>query len=338
MDSKSTKTFLKGFFLTLPMEENKSAEKEHKNSITKKDVTEKMRKNPWILSTLILGVVVLILLVGNFGTTGNSVSENEAGKIILDFANSQVEGAELVSVEKDSGLYKVTLALDGNDIPLYLTLDGKNLVSGLTPLSLLEQPQEQETETTAIPKTDKPVVELFIWSYCPYGVQAQGPLAEVATLLGDSADFKAILYYDGHGAYETQQNKIQACIQQIAPKKYWDYAAGFVKNIYPNCGVSKDIECDKTESIKLMNSLQIDSSKVMTCVETQGEALIKADAQRASTLGVTGSPTLAINGVKANTARTSEAFKTAICESFNTVPSKCSTTLTATAAATSGNC
>ena len=116
------------------------------------------------------------------------------------------------------------------------------------------------------------------------------------------------------------------------------YSNIFVKNIYPNCGVSKDIECDKTESIKLMNSLQIDSSKVMTCVETQGEALIKADAQRASTLGVTGSPTLAINGVKANTARTSEAFKTAICESFNTVPSKCSTTLTATAAATSGNC
>ena len=29
-----------------------------------------------------------------------------------------------------------------------------------------------------------------------------------------------------------QQNKIQACIQKLEPEKYWDYAAGFVTDIY----------------------------------------------------------------------------------------------------------
>ncbi|MGD9276848.1 MAG: hypothetical protein PVJ67_06780 [Candidatus Pacearchaeota archaeon] len=328
------------------MEEKTSHEKEHKEHKTKSNknnLTDHMRKNPWILSTLVLGVVVLILLVGNFGGAQGtkSVTESDAGQIILDFANTQVDGAELVGVEEENGLYKVTLSIEERDVPVYLTMNGENLVSGLTPLSLLQQQTNSQTQTaTAVPKTDKPIVELFIWGYCPYGVQAQGPLAEVAKLLRDSADFKAVLYYDGHGAFETQENKIQECIQEIAPDKYWDYASGFATDIYPKCGSERTEECDKTAAVTLMDSLGIDSDAVLTCVDEKGEELLSAASARASSLGVTGSPSLVINGVKVNSARTAEAYKTAICEAFTegNAPSECSTKLDDTAQAAAGNC
>ena len=119
---------------------------------------------------------------------------------------------------------------------------------------------------------------------------------------------------------------------------YGHLLTGFVKDIYPNCGVSRDIDCDKTGSIKLMNSLGIDSSKVMSCVDTEGDVLIQEHSQLASELGVTGSPTLVINGVKSNAARTSEAYKQAVCNAFNTAPAECSTTLDSSATTTAGNC
>jgi len=310
------------------------------DNVSEGKITKKMRENPWILSTFVLGVLALILLIGNFGgVTGGVVNGDSAGNSLLTFANEQGANAELVGVEDIGDFYEVTLLLSGQEVPFMVTKNGEFLVQGLTPLNVAQTPTSQE-QSADIPKSDKPEVELFIWSYCPYGVQAQGPLAEVASLLGDYADFKAVLYYDGHGAYETQQNKIQACIQEVAPSKYWNYAEGFVEDIYPVCGTSRDIDCDKTESIKLMKSLGIDSTKVMSCVDSQGEGLISASSSYAKQLGVTGSPTLVINGVKSNAGRTAEAYKVAVCNAFTdgTAPEECLTTLDSSAAAAAGNC
>jgi protein-disulfide isomerase len=97
-------------------------------------------------------------------------------------------------------------------------------------------------------------------------------------------------------------------------------------------------ECDKTQSVKVMKSLGIDSVKVLSCVDTKGEELISASSALAQELGVTGSPTLVINGVKANVARTAEAYKIAVCNAFNTAPKECETVLNSTSEAASGNC
>ena len=310
------------------------------DNVSEGKITKKMRENPWILSTFVLGVLALILLIGNFGgMTGGIISEKDAGDSLLTFANQQGANAELVGVEDTGDFYEVILLLNGQEAPFMVTKDGEFLVQGLTPLNLVQTPTSQE-QSVDIPKSDKPEVELFIWSYCPYGVQAQGPLAEVASLLGNYADFKSILYHDGHGAYETYQNKIQECIQEISPSKYWNYAAGFVEDIYPVCGASRDIDCDKTESIALMKSLGIDSTKVMSCVDSKGDSLISASSSYAQQLGVTGSPTLIINGVKSNAGRTAEAYKVAVCNAFTdeTAPEECSTTLDSSTAAAAGNC
>jgi protein-disulfide isomerase len=133
-----------------------------------------------------------------------------------------------------------------------------------------------------------------------------------------------------------QQNKIQACIQKLSSSKYWDYSKTFAEEIYEKC--YGNITCDLTESTKLMKSLGIDSSAILSCVKSEGETLINADYASAEEEGVTGSPTLIVNGVKVSVSRTAEAYKEAVCSAFNNVPSECSQTLDSTGEAASGNC
>jgi predicted DsbA family dithiol-disulfide isomerase len=163
-------------------------------------------------------------------------------------------------------------------------------------------------------------------------------MAQVATLLKASADFEIVPYYDGHGAYETQQNQIQLCIQKLAKDKYWSYAAKFVSDVYTKCSSVKTEDCDKTESIKVMKAVGIDSTKIMSCVSTDGVALASAASAKAQKAGVSGSPTVTINGVISSAARSAEAYKSAVCSAFNTAPSACSSTLSSSAAAAAGNC
>jgi len=54
--------------------------------------------------------------------------------------------------------------------------------------------------------------------------------------------------------------------------------------------------------------------------------------------GVTGSPTLIINGVEYSGSRSSEAYKQAICDAFTTAPSECSQTLSETSSTATGGC
>jgi hypothetical protein len=301
----------------------------------------------------IAGAVLVAFVVGMFVNSGISgqvvagaMDSHLVGEKVVNYINNNLitgaEQATLVSVTQENGLYQVTTSYQGGDIEVFATMDGRYLMlSGLVDMDAPTAPSgggDGGTGTQA-PKSDRPVVELFIWSYCPYGVLAQEALAEAVSLLEDSADFIVNMYHDGHGAYETQQNKIQACIQELDSDNYWDYAAGFVEDIYPVCGSSRDIDCDRTESINLMDSLGIDSSAVMGCVDSEGASLIAGDAQRASQFGVRGSPTLMINDVIVQpSSRTADAFKSVICEAFNDAPESCSDQLSSDAATAQGTC
>jgi protein-disulfide isomerase len=221
-----------------------------------------------------------------------------------------------------------------------MTKDGKYMIPAIQELNPVSLPSQNDKEKPSqnVPKTSKPKVELYVWSYCPYGVQMQGPMAEVAELLKGKAEFIIVPYYDGHGAYETQQNKIQLCIQKLAEDKYWSYAKGFVETIYSKCGSQRTEACDKNESISLMKKLGIDSSKIMSCVDSQGKTLLEEAAKKSQQNGVSGSPTVIINGVKVNVARTPESVKTAVCSAFENVPAECSKNLSSSASASSGSC
>src|SRR4030042_2870121 len=121
----------------------------HEVHHNKKSLSETLRNNPWILSTIVFGIVVIIFLANNFygGISGKTITGNVAAQIILDFANSQTGGGvELVGVSEKYGLYEVVVNYQEQYIPLYITKDGENLVQGVTPFSVIEDQVSPNSE------------------------------------------------------------------------------------------------------------------------------------------------------------------------------------------------
>ena len=116
---------------------------EEMNKEERKDITEKLRKNPWILSTfalVILSVVLLASSLGNFSFTGNVISSSEAGDLLI----SAYPGVSVDSVKEISGVYQVNVLYQGQIVPLYVTKDGQYAGQ----LSLLDD-SVSGTDTTA---------------------------------------------------------------------------------------------------------------------------------------------------------------------------------------------
>lgn len=194
-------------------------------------------------------------------------------------------------------------------------------------------PQEQALPPAPnVPKTAKPKVELFVMSYCPFGLQMEKAYAPVAELLGSKADMQIhYVSYIMHGEEEAFENLRQYCIQKEQPSKYLAYLKCFV---------------EATDSEGCLVKAGVDTSKMQTCFDAaDNEFDVKANlADQSSWLSgrypqfnldktltdkyeVGGSPTLIINGVEANVARSQEALKQAICNAFTTPPAECNTAL-----------
>ncbi len=312
------------------MEEGKiEVEKEaHKKS----NLTDKIRNNPWILSTVILGVLVAILLISVFsgGITGNVISKDKIGGLALDFFNNELSSAPgtLDSVEESSGIYMVSLNIQGNAVPLYFTKDGNFIQQGykLTPITSVTTPSDTDTQQQEIPKSDKPSVELYVFTYCPYGTQMEKAAIPVIKLLKDKVDFKIRQIGAMHGEYEKIEAERQLCIEKEYPSKLLDYVLAFVEDA--SIGDCKgDATCLAPKLSALYTKLGISGSKIDSCMKTNGEALYNAEVQNAQSKGISGSPNLVINGIEAQSSRSPEAVKGLICGVFNNVPSECTQTL-----------
>ncbi len=97
-----------------------------------------VRKNPWIIATFILAIVLIVVIWSSLqgSSLTNSVSKEDAADKLVSFVNSQGQGtATVVSAEEEGALYKVTLNYNGQEVPAYVTLDGKYLIAQPIPLS-----------------------------------------------------------------------------------------------------------------------------------------------------------------------------------------------------------
>ena len=202
----------------------------------------------------------------------------------------------------------------------------------------------QPSTTQAPPvKFERPVVDLYVMSFCPYGPQAETAMVPVVNLLGSTADIRIryITTVSGstadtvtslHGPAEAQEDLRQICIQNISPEQFWNYLAQFDAQCYP---ASTNADTQKACWMNASTQAGINTAQIETCASgPQGIALLKTDESDANQNGATGSPTLIINGVTYNGARTPEAYKQAICNSFTTVPAECNTTLSGSQSAT----
>jgi hypothetical protein len=311
----------------------------------------KLRENPWIISTIVLAVVGVVLIFylssGGLGGAGG-VSGQTAGQNLVSFVNAQGGGnASLVSAEKDGTLYKVTVKYNGQDIPVFVTLDGKYLVTTPVPLTddvkaaaaantADDSDTAQNAQPTSVPKTDKPVVNLFVMAYCPYGTQAEKGIIPAIEALKGKVDFKIrFVSYAMHGQKEIDENTLQYCIQKEQTSKYFSYLTCFLQ---------------AGDSASCLTNVSIDKTKLNSCINATDKQFnitalfndkstwlngnypqFNIDAADGKKYGVQGSPTLVINGVQSSSARDSASYLKAICAAFNTAPSECSTQLSSTA-------
>ena len=306
--------------------------------LEKNTITKKIRENPWILSTFIFGIVMIVLLVGTFGggITGKTVSKEKAADNLIKYLNT-VAASEVTLIDiKDNGdLYLATIKYQDNDLPVYVTKDGSYYTMNLLPLSSGTSPQTEKAQD--IPKTDKPSVELYVFTYCPYGLQMEKAMIPVVNLLKDKIDFKIRQIGAMHGEHEKLEAERQLCIEKEYPSKFLDYLLAFAEDTsIGSC--NGDVTCLTPKLNALFTKLGIDASKINSCMTTDGESLYNAEVTNAQSKDIGGSPTLVINGVQSQASRSPEAIKGVICNAFNTVPSECTQTLsTSQAAAGFGN-
>lgn len=319
-------------------------EKENKTEEKKEVKKESKKGGNKIL--LVIGAIVVVLIALNASRLKNDETSQtgvlgieEAKTKALDFIKTNlVQSGTEVSVTdtvEENGLYKFNLDVAGQEVNAYMTQDGKKFFPQAINMEEVEQKAAeakaaQEEVENSIPKADKPVVDLYVMSFCPYGNKAEDTLKPVYELLKDKVDFDFHYIVNSdengkiqslHGQPEVDQNIREVCVLNNYGQGAWINFVGYVNT---NCG--SDGSCWE----KGAQSLNLSTAKINACIASQGTALMQAEEKASTEAGATGSPTMLINGSKTNKVYeygNSEAYKQAICNAFNEQPSECSQTL-----------
>jgi hypothetical protein len=298
----------------------------------------------------ILGIVALLVIIVMMTTGGvsggNTVPAQQCADKTLKYVNNNLvqpgSTAAFVSVTETKGIYELKVNYQAQNISLYATKDCSVLFTKA--MSMDGAPPTPVPTRTPV-KNTRPTVDLFVMAFCPYGTQAETVMRPVVDLLGLKADIRVhyITTVKGtsigsvdslHGPVEAKEDLYQICLMRSQPARYWEYLGLFNEQCYPKWQDASALEsCRKN----VTDTLGIDTASVQTCMSgSEGIALLKADETESNKYSASASPTLIINGVEYDGARTPEAYKQAICASFDTPPSECNTTLSSASVASSG--
>ncbi len=199
-------------------------------------------------SWLTLGAIVLILIIigvviastmkkGGEGIAkpGKNLSQEEASakaeQFINDFLMTSGSKATIKEISSEYGLYKVKIDIVTDVVESYLTKDGRLFFPQALNIDEIYSAKDQTgAEKNAAPaatvsqKSDKPVVELFVMSHCPYGTQIEKGILPAVEALGDKIDFQLkFCNYAMHGEKELKEQLTQYCIMETEPKKFNEY-------------------------------------------------------------------------------------------------------------------
>ncbi|MBI2054024.1 MAG: hypothetical protein HYT36_01700 [Candidatus Staskawiczbacteria bacterium] len=320
-----------------------------------------LNRNLLLTSIAVAGIVITGLLVfsgsnpSKFSLNlGSNSSKEDIAKKALDYINKNLlngQTASLGGFSEESGIIKLIVKIEDTEYDSYVTKDGKFLM----PYKAINMDESSEgletgsasntdagnTAATAqqtcetLEKTDKPVLEAYVVSKCPFGLQMQRVLADVIKNAPDLKDNILVRYIGAvsggkitamHGDAEAQENLRQICIRDEQNSKYWDYISCHIK--------SGDVD-------NCLATAKIDKNKLGSCISDPNKGLkyAKEDFDLNAEYDIKGSPTLVINGKKVSESsfggRTSESLKSIICCSSSEKPGVCSETLDTAQAATS---
>ncbi|MDE0325498.1 MAG: multiheme c-type cytochrome [Candidatus Poribacteria bacterium] len=144
----------------------------------------------------------------------------------------------------------------------------------------------------------KPQVELFVMSFCPFGVQAEEELLPFIEKYGEAVDFNlrfiANLVEEAdsdepkftslHGEVEVIENLRQIAVSQLYPDQFFDFLlcrAKHLESAWTRCAEKLGLDIDKVNQ-------EMESERT--------KRIFEADIQRSTALGVRASPTLVVDG------------------------------------------
>ncbi len=160
------------------------------------------------------------------------------------------------------------------------------------------------------------VVELYVMSQCPYGVQAESALKPALDALGADVDFHLEFIGEGsgsktfrslHGPSEIAGDIAQLCAAKHSPKKLMDMVA---------CQ-NRDVQqvANNWEPCAAASGANVDA--IRKCIAgDEGSGLLKASFSRSQERRAEGSPTLYIGGKLYAGARSARAFRKTICAAY----------------------
>lgn len=297
---------------------------------------------------IISGLLLSLVLTGCIKKSDAPVviSPEEAKVKVADFINNNLmqPGSEvgIKEITEEGGLYKVVVSMsNGQDITSYVTKDGEKFFPQVFEMSEYEEQVQAaapaaEATVADVPKAETAKVELFVMSHCPYGTQMEKGILPVLETLGDKVDFELkFCDYAMHGKKEVDEQLNQVCIQKNEPEKLVDYL---------NCFLEAD------EGEKCLTEVGINKTKLKSCVaSTDSEYQVSALFADQSTwksgrfpqfnvfkndtdkYGVSGSPSIVINGKKISAGRDSASLLQTICAGYENAPEECDTVLSSAA-------
>lgn len=289
-----------------------------------------------IIVSLIL--VALTLTLAGCAAKSAGLSPDAAKAVAEKFINENLmetgQTVTISNIAEEAGLYKLTVQLPNNQaITSYLTKDGKKFFdSARDTATATKKPVASAQKPAEVVKSDKPTVELFVMSHCPYGTQIEKGIIPVVETLGSAIDFDLkFCDYAMHGKKEVDEELQQYCIKKDQPAKFMPYLKCFLGS-GDGAACAQETKIDLTKLSQCVKAT--DSQYKITEKFNDKSAWISGqfptfDIYKADNIkyGVQGSPTLIINGAEASSSRDSAGLLKTICDAFNTPPAACSTKL-----------
>jgi len=288
----------------------------------------------WMGVSAVLAVLLVISIVtGGFKGGGKTLSSQEAAEKALVYINNNLlqpgTSAGVNGIEDKGDLYNIKLDIGGQEYDSYVTKDGGLLFPSAFDLSEEVEKAEQPAEQTPPPpadveKSDKPEVQLFVMSHCPFGTQAEKGIIPVAELLKDKIDFEIkFVNYAMHGEKEVTEQLNQHCIKAEQNAKFLPYLKCFLKEGDGESCLT-ETKVDKAK-LKICTDKTDTEFKVLENLEnpTGSYPAFLINDEECTEYGVRGSPTLVINGGSVSSARSPAAYLATICSAFNDAPEEC---------------
>jgi protein-disulfide isomerase len=214
------------------------------------------------------------------------------------------------------GTLEAKLGDDGQDVPFYVTQDGRYFFRGevidLTsdPFKLLMNKIKLDGAPMRGPKDAKVTIVEYSDFQCPFCSKAYETVeTQVLKEYGDKVRFvfKNFPLFKIH-PWALPAAIASECAYQQSNDGFWAMYNGLFRN---QAEMTADNVNDK--ALEIGKAAGLDEAKLKDCLDNKkGEDAVKADQSEAMAIGVNSTPTFFVNGHKLNGAESFDAFKKVI--------------------------